>query len=96
MKRLSDGATGVRSSLSDTRYVRHLVVRRFSKKYVIRLLDEAEALDRLSRELHGRVLELVASLDGNYSYPACAISFAHHHLGPVPNVDALLQGKTIS
>ncbi|KAI9458624.1 putative peripheral membrane protein [Lactarius psammicola] len=47
MKRLSDGATEVRSGLSDTR-----------------LLDEAEALDRLSRELHGRVSEVVTSLDG--------------------------------
>lgn len=47
MKKLSDGATEVRSSLSDTR-----------------LLDEAEALDQLSRELHGRVSEVVASLDG--------------------------------
>ena len=32
----------------------------------------------------------------NIGYPACAISFAHRQLGPVPKyVDALLQGKTI-
>jgi hypothetical protein len=33
---------------------------------MIRLLDEAEALDQLSRELHGKVSEVVASLDGNF------------------------------
>ena len=71
MKRLSDGATGVRSGLSDTRYVKHLVVYlvSFLIKNMIRLLDEAEALDQLSRELHGRVSELVASLDGNFWLP---------------------------
>ncbi|KAH9171318.1 putative peripheral membrane protein [Lactarius sanguifluus] len=47
MKKLSDGAAEVRSSLSDTR-----------------LLDEAEALDQLSRESHGRISEIVTSLDG--------------------------------
>ncbi|KAH9061060.1 putative peripheral membrane protein [Lactarius vividus] len=47
MKKLSDGAAEVRSSLSDTRP-----------------LDEAEALDQLSRESHGRISEIITSLDG--------------------------------
>ncbi|KAF8467125.1 autophagy-related protein 11-domain-containing protein [Russula ochroleuca] len=46
MKRLSDDATEVRLSLSDTRF-----------------LDEAEALDQLSRELLSKVSEVVSGLD---------------------------------
>ena len=65
-------------------------------KNMIRLLDEAEALDQLSRELHIRVSEIVASLDGKFCYPVCPISFAHHYLGPVPHVDTLLTGTIIS
>ncbi|KAI0250611.1 putative peripheral membrane protein [Lactifluus subvellereus] len=46
MKRLGEGATEVRLNLSDTS----------------RLLDEAEALDQQSRELHSRVSEVVSAL----------------------------------
>ena len=38
-------------------------------KNTIRLLDEAEALDQLSRELHIRVSEIVASLDSKFWLP---------------------------
>ena len=31
----------------------------------------------------------------SFGYPACAISFAHYYLGPVPHVDILLPGKII-
>jgi GTP1/Obg family GTP-binding protein len=97
MKKLSDGAAEVRLGLSDTRYVRDLVVRLgVSFKNAIRLLDEAEALDQLSRELHIRVSEIVASLDGKFQLPYLRHIIYHHHLGPVPHVDTLLQGKTIS
>lgn len=41
-------------------------------KNTIRLLDEAEALDQLSRELHIRVSEIVASLDGKFLAPLLA------------------------
>ncbi len=69
MKKLSDGATEVRSSLSDTRYVGNLVVRFDVFSRMTRLLQEAEALDQLSRELHIRVSEVVASLDGKIWVP---------------------------
>ena len=73
MKKLTDGATEVRSGLSDTRYVGDLVIclDAFFKN-TIRLLDEAEALDQLSRELHIRVSEIVASLDGKLLAPLLA------------------------
>lgn len=62
MKRLSDGATEVRSSLSDTRYVRARIVFSISS-HIVRPLDEAEALDQLARELLGKVSEVVSGLD---------------------------------
>ena len=30
-----------------------------------------------------------------FGYTACAISFTHLDLGPVPHVDTLLQGKAV-
>ena len=67
MKRLSDGAAEVRLSLLDTRYVRAAVIcsASFLKQTTVRLLDEAEALDELSRELHAKVSEVVSALDSN-------------------------------
>jgi len=67
MKKLSDGAAEVRLSLSDTRYVRAVVMcsTSFIKQTTIRLLDEAEALDQLSRELHTKVSEVVSAFDSN-------------------------------
>jgi len=67
MKRLSDGAAEVRLSLSDTRYVGAAVIRStsFVKQTTIRLLDEAEALDQLSREMHTKVSEVVSAFDSN-------------------------------
>ena len=62
MKRLSDGATEVRSSLSDTRYVSTRIVFSISSS-IVRPLDEAEALDQLARELLGKVSEVVSGLD---------------------------------
>ena len=62
MKRLSDGATDVRSSLSDTRYVRVRIICSISST-VTRLLDEATALDQLARELLGKVSDVISSLD---------------------------------
>jgi hypothetical protein len=32
---------------------------------IIRLLDEAEALDKLTHELHGKVSEVVSGFDSN-------------------------------
>jgi autophagy-related protein 11 len=64
MRRLSDGAAEVRSSLSDTRYVGSLVTSWIFSDFV-RPLDEAEALDQLARELLGKVSEVVSSLDSN-------------------------------
>lgn len=67
MKRLSDGAAEVRLSLLDTRYVRAAVIcsTSFVKQTTIRLLDEAEALDQLSREMHIKVSEVVSAFDSN-------------------------------
>jgi hypothetical protein len=65
MKRLSDGAAEVRSSFSDTRYVRVAVICSTYSNDVIRLLDEAEALEKLSRELHGKISEVVSGFDSN-------------------------------
>ena len=67
MKRLSDGAAEVRLSLSDTRYVRATVIcsTPFLKQRTIRPLDEAEALDQLSRELHTKVSEVISAFDSN-------------------------------
>ena len=62
MKRLSDGATDVRLSLSDTRYVRVRIVCSISS-ITTRLLDEATALDQLARELLGKVSDVVSGLD---------------------------------
>ena len=62
MRRLSDGATEVRSSLSDTRYVRARIVFSISSS-IVRPLNEAEALDQLARELLGKVSEVVSGLD---------------------------------
>jgi hypothetical protein len=68
MKRLSDGATEVRLSLSDTRYVRaRIVCSIFSS--IVRPLDEAEALDQLARELLGKVSEIVSGLDSKLWIP---------------------------
>ena len=63
MKRLSDGATDVRLSLSDTRYVRAWNMCSFSSISSIRLLDEATALDQLAHELLGKVSDVVSGLD---------------------------------
>ena len=68
MKRLSDGATEVRLSLSDTRYVRALFMRSFVLK-IIRLLDEAVALDQLARELLSKASEVVSGLESNFLIP---------------------------
>src|SRR6266850_639772 len=65
MKRLSDGAAEVRSSFSDTRYVRAAVICSTFSNDIIRLLDEAEALDKLTRELHGKISEVVSGFDSN-------------------------------
>ena len=67
MKRLSDGAAEVRLSLLDTRYVRAAVTCSTSSlnETTVRLLDEAEALDELSRELHTKVSEVVSAFDSN-------------------------------
>ena len=62
MKRLSDGATDVRLSLSDTRYVSARIVFSISSTPP-RLLDEATALDQLARELLGKVSDVVSGLD---------------------------------
>ena len=65
----------------------------FLKQTTIRLLDEAEALDQLSRELHTKVSEVVSAFDSNQQTLACPISLTHRHLGPVTNVEALLPGR---
>jgi hypothetical protein len=65
MKRLSDGAAEVRLSLSDTRYVRAAVIYSTLSNNITRILDEAEALDRLTRELHDKVSEVVSGFDSN-------------------------------
>jgi len=65
MKRLSDGAAEVRSSFSDTRYVRAAIICSTFSNDIIRLLDEAEALDKLTRELHGKISEVVSGFDSN-------------------------------
>lgn len=62
MKRLSDGATDVRLSLSDTRYVRVRIICLISSTPT-RLLDEATTLDQLARELLGKVSDVVSGLD---------------------------------
>lgn len=62
MKRLSDGATDVRSSLSDTRYVRIRIICSISST-TTRLLDEATALDQLARELLGKVSDVISGLE---------------------------------
>ncbi|KAI0277952.1 hypothetical protein BGY98DRAFT_976913 [Russula aff. rugulosa BPL654] len=54
MKRLSDGATDVRLSLSDTST----------------LLDEATTLDQLARELLGKVSDVVSGLDNTLTFSA--------------------------
>ena len=62
MKRLSDGATGVRMSLSDMGYVRvRITCSIFSTP--TRPLDEATSLDQLARELLGKVSDVVSGLD---------------------------------
>ena len=94
MKRLSDGATEVRLSLSDTRYVRALFICSFFLN-IIRLLDEAAASDQLARELLSKASDIVSGLESNSSYPACFISFTHRRVGPVANVETLL-GKVTS
>jgi autophagy-related protein 11 len=65
MNRLSDGATDVRLSLSDTRYVRVRIISSTSSTPT-RLLDEATALDQLGRELLGKVLDVVSGLDSKH------------------------------
>lgn len=65
MKRLSDGAAEVRSTFSDTRYVRAAVICSTFSNVIIRLLDEAEALDKLTHELHGKISEVVSGFDSN-------------------------------
>lgn len=67
MKRLLDGAAEVRLSLSDTTYVRAAVSCSISllQQTSIRLLDEAETFDQLSRELHTKVSEVVSAFDSN-------------------------------
>jgi autophagy-related protein 11 len=62
MKRLSDGATDVRLSLSDTRYVTVRIICSISSTPT-RLLDEATTLDQLARELLGKVSDVVSGLD---------------------------------
>ena len=62
MKRLFDGATDVRLSLSDTRYVRVRSICSISLTPT-RLLDEATALDQLARELLGKVSDVVSGLE---------------------------------
>jgi hypothetical protein len=69
MKWLSDGATEVRLSLSDTRYVSAPIICSIFFQTCIRLLDEAESLDQLARELLGSVAEVVSSLDSNLQIP---------------------------
>jgi autophagy-related protein 11 len=65
MNRLSDGATDVRLSLSDTRYVRVRIISSTSSTPT-RLLDEATGLDQLGRELLGKVLDVVSGLDSKH------------------------------
>jgi autophagy-related protein 11 len=65
MKRLSDGATDVRLSLSDTRYVRARIIYSISSTPT-RLLDEATAIDQLARELLGKVSDVVSGLDSKH------------------------------
>jgi hypothetical protein len=72
MKRLSDGATEVRLSLSDTRYVGVRIICSISSN-IIRVLDEAEALDQLARELLGSVSEVVSGLDSKIWIPGLSI-----------------------
>ena len=74
MKRLSDGATDVRLSLSDTRYVRVRIICSISSTSA-RLLDEATALDQLARELLGKVSDVVSGLESNIWY----LSLSHVH-----------------
>jgi hypothetical protein len=68
MKRLSDGATEVRLSLSDTRYVRALFICSFFLN-IIRLLDEAAASDQLARELLSKASDIVSGLESNFIVP---------------------------
>jgi hypothetical protein len=69
MKRLSDGATEVRLSLSDTRYVRSRIIFSIFSN-IIRLLDEATALDHLTRESLGKVSDVVSGLESKLLIPA--------------------------
>jgi autophagy-related protein 11 len=62
MKRLSDGATDVRLSLSDTGYVRVRIICSISSTPT-RLLDEATTLDQQARELLAKVSDVVSGLD---------------------------------
>ena len=64
MKRLSDGASEVRLSLSDTRYVKARIVCSIPSD-IIRVLDEAKVLDQLAHELLSKVSEVVSGLDSN-------------------------------
>jgi hypothetical protein len=67
MKNLGEGAAQVRLSLSDTRCVRSRSFTR-SSQAISRLLNEAEALDQLSRELHTKVSDVVSALHSNLRY----------------------------
>ena len=64
MKRLSDGASEIRLSLSDTRYVKARIVCSIPSD-IIRVLDEAKSLDQLAHELLSKVSEVVSGLDSN-------------------------------
>ena len=61
---------------------------------MIRLLDEAEALDQLSRDLYLRVSEIVASLDSKLRLSCLRGIIYRHFPGPVPLVDTVIQGET--
>jgi hypothetical protein len=65
MKRLSDDATEVRLSLSDTRYVSARIMCSISLNIYQVLWMKPTALDQLSRELFSKVSEVVSGLDSN-------------------------------
>lgn len=68
LKRLVDGAAGVRQVLSDTMCIGESGPHTFFSS-TKRLLDEAERLDRLSLELDVRVSEAVYIVNGGLSIP---------------------------
>ena len=61
---------------------------------MIRLLDEAEALDQVSRDLYLRVSEIVASLDSKLRLSCLRGIIYRRFPGPVPHVDTVIQGET--